>query len=161
MTILAMTFLVGLALIIVAIFGGGLEIKEVKIPTLPTVPRAMSFLAGSVLIVLCLFFPHFFSSLGPTVPDKSAASTTVADKPKLQRFRGAAIENGLISVQQVKVILRRLKIFTGAIDDEANDGYFQAVGEFQVSQNIPADGLVGPVTYAKLREAWPEFFTGK
>jgi peptidoglycan hydrolase-like protein with peptidoglycan-binding domain len=160
MTILAMTFLVGLALIIVAIFGGGLEIKEVKIPTLPTVPRALSFVAGTVLIVLCLFFPHFFSSLGPAILDKPAP-TTVTDKPKPQRFRGAAIENGLISVQQVKIILRRLKLFTGPIDDEATDGYFQAVGEFQISQNIPADGLVGPITYAKLREAWPEFFAGK
>jgi len=35
MSILTLTFLVGLALIVVAIVGGGIEIKEVKIPTLP------------------------------------------------------------------------------------------------------------------------------
>jgi hypothetical protein len=34
-------FFIGLALIVIGIIGGGIEIKEVKIPTLPMFPRAV------------------------------------------------------------------------------------------------------------------------
>ena len=47
-------FFIGLALIVIGIIGGGIEVKEVKIPTLPMFPRAMSFIAGFALVLLCL-----------------------------------------------------------------------------------------------------------
>jgi hypothetical protein len=155
-TVISVTFLIGLALIVVAIFGGGIEIREIKIPTLPVVSRTLSFLAGLVLVVLCVMFPQIFpNSAANPVPLQNSAE----DKSK--GFLGAAIQNHLMSVRDVKTVLRHLGKYTGPINDEANDAYFQAVGEFQVSQNVPADGLVGPVTYAKLREAWPEYFGSK
>ena len=36
----AIAFCAGLALIIVALLGGGIEVKEVKVPPLPLFPRA-------------------------------------------------------------------------------------------------------------------------
>jgi hypothetical protein len=59
-SIIYLTFVAGLALIVVAVLGGGLEIKEVKIPVLPTVPRALSFTVGCILLALCLLDPDLF-----------------------------------------------------------------------------------------------------
>ncbi len=167
MTIVSMTFLVGLALIIVAIIGGGLEIREVKIPTLPPVPRTMSFAAGAVLIGLCLAFPQIFPSSSPESPGNTVETTGSVGNMDVRgdagggdrRFLGTAIKNHLITVREVKVILRYLGNYNGAIDDETTEHYFQAVANFQIAQNIEADGYVGPVTYAKLREAWPDYFS--
>ena len=166
MTIVSVTFFIGLALIIAAIFGGGLEIKEVKIPTLAPAPRVMSFVAGSALIALCLVFPQTLSSWSSASSQPAATTGTTstpfpnpADNTKGPPFLGAAIKNNLITVREVKVILRHAGKYNGPIDDEVNPAYFQAVAEFQVSQNIDPDGYVGPVTYAKLRESWPDYFT--
>jgi peptidoglycan hydrolase-like protein with peptidoglycan-binding domain len=140
MTITSVTFLVGLALIIIAIFGGGVEIRELKIPTLPTVPRTMSFITGCSLIVLCLLFPNILQGIGPTQPLGSLQKTVPSDERK-EPFLGAAIRDGYITVSQVKEILKDLKM------------------AFQRSQSIEADGYVGMVTYGKLREARPGFFS--
>jgi hypothetical protein len=170
MTITSVTFFVGLALIIVAIFGGGVEIKEVKIPTLPPVPRTMSFIVGCVLIILCVAFPQMFPSLAASNGMENTLETTGSirtasfpgtDVSKEPPFLGAAIKNHLISVREVKVILRHLGKYAGPIDDEPSDSYFQAVAEFQVSQRIDADGYIGPITYAKLRELWPDYLASK
>src|SRR5580700_8006962 len=56
-TIASLTFLAGLALIIIGIFGGGIEVKEVKIPTLPTVPRITSIVVGCLLVGLYFWNP--------------------------------------------------------------------------------------------------------
>jgi hypothetical protein len=148
-TLVSVTFFVGLALVVVAIIGGGLEIKEVKIPPLPIIPRAGSFAAGAALLALCFFDPTIFPSPNPTNP---------GDQPKDPQFLGAAIQNHLMSVQDAKYILHHLGVYSGPIDNQPNEAYFQAVGEFQHSRNLEVDGLIGPATYAKLREAMPEFF---
>jgi hypothetical protein len=49
-------------------------------------------------------------------------------------------------------------MYAGPINNETDAAYFQAVGEFQRSQNIAQDGLVGPDTLKKLQAAWPEIF---
>jgi hypothetical protein len=71
--------IVGLALIVVGVLGGGLEIKEVKIPVLPTIPRALSFAVGCVLIALCLLdpepFKRIFSDPNPPHVDLNPVST--------------------------------------------------------------------------------------
>lgn len=165
MSVASVTFLIGLALIIVGIFGGGIEVKEIKIPTLPAVSRALSFVVGIVLMAICVLFPQVLpSSSANPGPELAAVApkpsqSPVDDKSKL--FLGAAIQNHLTSVRDVKTILRHLGKYAGAMNDDASEEYFKAVGDFQVSQNIPADGLVGPVTYAKLRDAWPEYFVSK
>lgn len=57
--IIYLTFVAGLALIVVAVLGGGLEIKEVRIPVLPTVPRALSFTVGCVLLAYAFLIRSF------------------------------------------------------------------------------------------------------
>jgi len=155
-------FFIGLALIVIGIIGGGIEIKEVKIPTLPMFPRAMSFIVGFALVLLCLKTELISPSASKATAVTTATSVTrglTDDKSKL--FLGAAIQNGLISVPEVKMVLHHLGTYNGSINDDPSEIYFKAIGNFQLSQNIPADGLVGPVTYGKLREVAPQFFTTK
>jgi len=172
MSIMTLTFLVGLALIVVAIVGGGIEIKEVKIPPLPIVPRTLSFVVGCILLAVCVLYPQIFpdqeSSTVPKIAEKAPAPN-VADKaptalptaPNEQPWLGAAIKNHLITVRDVKVVLRHDGKYVGPIDDQPDDYFRQAVAAFQVSRNIKADGYVGPETYAKLIESWPEYFPNK
>ena len=61
MSIPLIAFSVGLALVVISVLGGGLEVKEIKIPNLGLVPRVLSFLLGSVLIVICLAKPGLLS----------------------------------------------------------------------------------------------------
>ncbi|QOZ66565.1 peptidoglycan-binding domain-containing protein [Bradyrhizobium arachidis] len=161
-----LTFLLGLALIVIGIFGGGIEVKEIKIPTLPTLSRALSLAVGIVLVVLCSAFPGIFPKAAVATPSNQTAAPTQTlaalpspvptDKPKV--WLGAAIHNQIITVHEVKLVLRHVGKYSGPPNDEVNDAYFRAVVEFQLSQNVEADGYVGPITYGKLREAWPEFF---
>jgi|SRR5437016_3243637 hypothetical protein len=152
-TIVFVTFAVGLGLIVVAVLGGGFEVKEIKIPSLTIVPRMLSFAVGCVLIALCLWAPQVFPPPTPPPPKLEVPSTAAN--------LGAAIRNHLITVGDVKRVLKHLGKYNGPIDDEPNTSYFQAVGDFQLANNIAADGLVGPETLAKLREAWPEFFSAQ
>lgn len=159
----AITFLIGLALIVVGIFGGGIEVKEIKIPTLPTISRILSSIVGLVLIVVCLAFPQLLvgpqpSSLALASIPPAASVPSATNKPK---FLGAAIENHIVTVRDVKKVLARVGKYSGPMNDEVTDAYFQAVAEFQTSQKIQIDGLVGPETYGKLREAWPDYFQQK
>jgi hypothetical protein len=84
----------------------------------------------------------------------------LAANPKtLPDFLGLS---GLIPVRQGKMILSRVGTYQGAIDDELNDAYRKAIIDFQTSQNMAADGLIGPQTfdrmkteYTKATGTWP------
>jgi Putative peptidoglycan binding domain len=145
MTVPFIIFMVGLALIIVAVYGGGLEIKEVKIPTLPLVPRIASFVIGCLLIAL-IFTPILKYLNTPSEPNIS--------KMEL----GASIKIGIIAVRDVKKLLNHLGYYKGPINDDPDPPYFQAVTDFQIAQKVEADGLVGGQTYQKLKEGWPDYF---
>lgn len=158
LSVQALTVLAGLLLIMVGSFGGGIEVKEIRIPTLPTYSRALSLAFGIAFLVLGIAFPQLFQStqsgLVPRMEEK--VKTPPDDKPK--GWLGAAIENHVIAVSDVKRILRHLGKYSGPINDDVDDAYKQAVAEFQISQNLDVDTYVGPNTYRKLREAWPDFF---
>jgi Putative peptidoglycan binding domain len=151
-SITSITLLASLVLIVVALFGGGIEVKEVKIPPLPIVPRAASFLVGCILLGLVLFDRPLLE------PQPKPGDTTTPEK---KRDLGTAITNHMIEVREVKRILQQLGFYVGAITNEPDDAYFQAVANFQNAQHIDQDGLVGAQTYGKLREAWPEYFGQK
>jgi hypothetical protein len=141
------TLAAGLLLIIVGLLGGGIEIKEVKIPTVPPIPRVASFIVGCVLSGLVLY-PTIFAQT-PTEPQKQT------EAPEL----GAAIKRHLIDVYGVKKVLQHVGMYNGQINNEPNDEYFTAVANFQRSRNLALqDGLVGGETFGKLRDAWPEYF---
>jgi Putative peptidoglycan binding domain len=164
-SLLTITFVVGLALVVIAVLGGGIEVKELKVPQLGLVPRIATFLLGCGLIVLCMINPQMF-------PDKQNANPVgenkVADKTNDLRntdvcsqntdWLGQAIRDHLITIQQVKLVLRHLGRYAGEIDDKTDCQYKRAVVEFQLSQSLDPDSYVGPATYRKLREAWPDFF---
>jgi hypothetical protein len=62
-SIVSIIILVGLALIVIALLGGGIEVKEIKIPSLQIIPRVLSFFTGCALVALCLFRPDIFQGL--------------------------------------------------------------------------------------------------
>jgi hypothetical protein len=69
-------FFVGLALMILAVLGGGLEVKEVKIPSMGRIARAVTFGIGLALLGLSLAEPEYLqrlsANLGPH-PDKATS----------------------------------------------------------------------------------------
>jgi uncharacterized protein YecT (DUF1311 family) len=136
----SMTLIAGLALIVVGLIGGGIQIKELTIPPLPMIPRLASFLIGCILTALVFFDHDLFSS----------SQTDKRDD------LGTAITNHLIDVRDVKKILKQLGMYHGPINNEPDPAYFIAVANFQQSRNIGPDGLVDGETYGKLREALPQ-----
>ena len=145
----SITLIAGLALIMVGLIGGGIEVKEIKIPQLPMFPRAASFLIGCILTALVFFDQNLF------LPSQTDKQVLLSDK---RDDLGTAITNHLIDVRDVKSVLKQLGIYVGPINNEPDPAYFQAVANFQQSRNIGQDGLVDGATYGKLREALPEFF---
>ena len=156
-------------LIIVSLLGGGIEVKEVKVPPLPLFPRAATFIVGCVLVAAVLFDTALFTQYDVKSPAGAAVSTTQADKTtpgansstkptEKPIVLGYAITNHFIEVQDVKRILRYAKFFAGPINSEPTPDYFQAVIDFQNSKHITVDGLVGGETLVKLKETWPEYF---
>jgi hypothetical protein len=142
----------GAVLIVVGLLGGGIEAKEVKIPQLTLPPRVASFLVGCILISVGIYSQRLFE---PSSPDPRPITN---DR---QVERGSAITNHLIEVVQVKTILDHLDFYNGPINNDVDEVYFKAVANYQRSKNITQDGLVGPETLGKLREAWPDFFDKK
>jgi hypothetical protein len=150
MSIGFLIFMIGVAMIIVAAVGGGIEIKELKIPVLPLFPRIASFAIGCLLIAFA-FTPYLSHLLSPTpVPDQTGDQK----KPYL----GSKISDNSITVWDVKKILNHVGYYKGLVNNEPDQTYFPAVTEFQIAQKLKADGLIGPDTYIKLREAWPDYF---
>jgi hypothetical protein len=62
-SIVSIIIFVGLALIVIALLGGGIEVREIKIPALQIVPRVLSFFTGCALLALCLLRPDIFQGL--------------------------------------------------------------------------------------------------
>lgn len=72
MSIETISFLLGAGLIVVAVIGGGIEIRELKIPPIGTAARAASLLFGVVFVGLTFYLRQ------PASPPASAASSTTA-----------------------------------------------------------------------------------
>jgi hypothetical protein len=152
----------GLLLVAVGLVGGGIEVKEIKVPPLPMVPRAASFVIGCLLLSLVFLDPGVFNPPAPAPSsEKPAPGKTVLDKPAPDKPKelGAAIKYGLIQVSEVKRVLQHLGMYQGPLNNDDTPAYREAVAEFQRSQNIPQDTLVGGDTFPKLQQAWPEFFS--
>jgi len=125
-SIASITLIAGLALVIVGLVGGGIEVKEVKVPQLPIIPRAASILVGVVLIGLVFFDPGLF---GPPAPAPSL-DTKSTGRPEL----GTAITNHLIDVRDVKRVLQHLGMYVGPINNEPDDAYFQSAQTFSIRE---------------------------
>jgi peptidoglycan hydrolase-like protein with peptidoglycan-binding domain len=73
----------------------------------------------------------------------------------LPTFLGAAIRDHIITVGDVKNVLHQIGLHAdpGPYDDVADEAFRKSS-----RSGLPPDGYIGPNTYAKLREAWPEHF---
>jgi hypothetical protein len=72
----SLTFLLGCVLIVVAIIGGGFEITQIRIPKVGFIARIMAAIFGSILLLVSMGNPEFFSSMnGNSSRDRSPATT--------------------------------------------------------------------------------------
>ncbi len=76
-------FLGGLLLIVVAIFGGGLEVREFKIANLSPLSRILSFILGCALLAIFFVHPEWLGAPSPIPPQEAA--THQADVAKLTK----------------------------------------------------------------------------
>jgi hypothetical protein len=74
------TFFLGLALMVVAILGGGLEIKEVKIPSMGRLARAVSFVIGCGLLALALAEPEYLDRLATNSSPATTNAVSAQDR---------------------------------------------------------------------------------
>lgn len=88
-------------------------------------------------------------------------SALASNPNQLPTFIGAAIRDHFITVHDAKTVLDHLQLHTGPINDVADDAFRREIVDFQWSQHITPDGYVGPLTYAKMRDLWPEHFKQK
>jgi len=62
-----------------------------------------------------------------------------------------------------KAVLSRLGTYKGTVDDDsAGSDYRKAIVDFQVGQSLPGDGIIGPLTFDRMKSeymratgAWP------
>jgi hypothetical protein len=66
MTLETMSFVLGGILVAAGLFGGGLEIKELKLPQISTVPRVFAAVVGAGFIGLAIFLNPKPSTSAPT-----------------------------------------------------------------------------------------------
>jgi hypothetical protein len=117
--IASVTFLAGLALIVIALLGGGIEVREIKIPALGIPARMLSFATGAVLLALCVFSPGIFPGVAPppsaaetAAAEKAAAEKAAAEKAAAEK---AAAEKAAAAIDKfneahVRQLANRLKI---------------------------------------------------
>jgi hypothetical protein len=79
MSIEAMSFILGGLLVAVGLLGGGIEIRELKVPAISQISRVLSFIVGIVFIGLTLF-------LTSQQIDKPSISGYATSVPERQTF---------------------------------------------------------------------------
>jgi hypothetical protein len=89
-TLPIVVFLGGIVLLVVAIFGGGLEIKEIKIPTLPALPRVLGGILGCALIGMS-FFPGLLPGGVSSTPLPASANSGSTDTRTVTSYQAIPI----------------------------------------------------------------------
>jgi len=77
MSLETMSFILGGILVAAGLFGGGLEIKELKLPQIGTVPRLLAAIVGAIFIGLAVFLEPKLSTSGSTASAPDAGKTTM------------------------------------------------------------------------------------
>lgn len=91
MSVHFVAFTAGIALIITAIFGGGFEVKEAKVPLLRPIPRALCGLFGGMLL-----YVYFFET-EHLVEYPSVEKTASLQQPDVSKQTGAPSKEDLSS----------------------------------------------------------------
>lgn len=84
MSIDSMSFILGGLLIAVGLLGGGIEIRELKIPPISPASRILSFIVGTVFVCLALFFipndtPPLSSDVNPPSSERQSFNEPMYD----------------------------------------------------------------------------------
>jgi hypothetical protein len=96
MSIPVIAFSAGLLLIVISVFGGGIEVKEVKIPNLGMVPRILTFLLGSSLLAVCVLKQDLLSQLqrsGEDEPIKQGDNSATSGGKSLPGASNSSVES--------------------------------------------------------------------
>jgi hypothetical protein len=126
MSMTGVAILAGFALIVVGLIGGGLEVKEVRVPQLPLAPRAGCFVVGCVLIALGLFKPDLFTQGQPPEPKEKEVLSASTCANKAIKDLGTDITTHVTTVEEVKSVLRLIGMYDGEINDAPDCAYFKA-----------------------------------
>jgi uncharacterized protein YecT (DUF1311 family) len=78
MSIGEVSFYTGIILLFIGILGGGIEIKELKIPQITGAPRYMCFIGSILLLILGLYLKHEI----PAITIMNASNPTVSSTPE-------------------------------------------------------------------------------
>lgn len=88
MSIETLSFILGGILLAAALFGGRLEVKELKLPQIGTFARFLCAVAGLGFIGLAIYFHPTLSSANPAVPTAAAKKPTMTfQEPMLGDLR--------------------------------------------------------------------------
>jgi hypothetical protein len=129
LTVPLMAFLAGVGLIIISLLGGGIEIKEIKIPNLGIVPRFLSFILGSTFTLLGIYLtlaPGETVASRPASPSlietalskpatQSATSDPSTTRYKSPELRASFIYPDFFSLDNTKRDKRRLYLLDGGM----------------------------------------------
>lgn len=124
-------FFLGCALVIIGILGGGMEVKEIKIPPLSTLPRLLSGVFGVILLTLAY---SGIPNPGPATPGPVAptANTSFAAPAPTSSERFVTIMDKLGDGQEFE----RIEVFIAG----------QRVGEVVVDQRRTTNSIRIPVS---------------
>nr|WP_316642334.1 hypothetical protein [uncultured Roseateles sp.] len=76
MSLETMSFILGGILVAAALFGGGLEIKELKLPQIGTIGRVLAAIVGAGFIALAIYLNPNKGTVGATKPSESTPDKT-------------------------------------------------------------------------------------
>jgi hypothetical protein len=142
----SITFLVGLGLIVIAVLGGGIEVKEIKIPALGIFPRVVSFATGTIILALCIFWPSIIPGVepegqmnhtpAPSAADKAAADKAAADKAAAEAAADkAAADKAAAEAATKKAASEKAAADKAAADKAAADKAAAAIDKFTTRRN--------------------------
>ena len=84
MSLDTMSFILGGILVAAGIFGGGLEIKELKLPQIGTAARILAATVGAIFIGLAIFLNPKPPGSAPTPPTVDPKKTTITFQEPMQ-----------------------------------------------------------------------------
>jgi hypothetical protein len=128
--------LIGLLMIFIGIFGGGFEVKEIKVPKVNTLSRLLGFVIGAVLIIWSRdIFPEILPSLS-SGPDQVVPEGKPSDKNDYYKLEAAwnnlAFENDLLLKEYTKLDTSPVK---QKLDLEKRNTLTQRIEQLQNSIN--------------------------
>lgn len=121
MSIDTMSFILGGLLVAVALLGGGIEVRELKIPSVGRTGRLLSFIVGAGFIGLAIFLTLRENEKRLTVGN----TTTVAPDPVKVETRGEA--EWLTSAQYQQAFNRKVRegFYPDKVEAKCESGYEQ------------------------------------